>query len=76
MPIALSNFVSYVLKLMFEVVPSALRLMKFFCLCGVGCFKLFCLFYTCSKENKTHHHFDLMGVKSSVWIPAFAGEVP
>lgn len=30
--------------------------------CGV--FKLFCFLHTCSKENKTHHHFDLMGVKS------------
>lgn len=64
----------YVLKLMFEVVPLALKLMIFFFLCGV--YKLFCFLYTCSKAKKTHCHFDLMGVKSSVWIPAFAVEVP
>lgn len=36
MPIALSNFVCYVLKLVFEVVPLALKLVIFFSLCGVG----------------------------------------
>lgn len=52
MCIALSYFVCYVLKLMFEVVPLALKLVNFFFPCGVGFFNYFAFFTLVLKKTK------------------------